>query len=188
MARLACSKKFVRGAFRRPNSAWSDLCATTASGPAIKGASRRRLTQTIHCRWRRICLSASLSPQSQPGLEGRHDLRLDRRGFFILGGGVGPVQSCPEEVCQVFCSTSISRYDDHPAPARGQRRCPQHEAVDSRLTAVPSLPTGSPRASPSAWTRRCAACPNQIAEQDPILTESPCLPRRGEPRFASALR
>jgi transposase InsO family protein len=25
-----------------------------------------------------------------------------------------------------FCSTSTSRYDDHPAPARGQRRCPQH--------------------------------------------------------------
>ena len=37
-------------------------------------------------------------------------------------------------------------------------------------------------------TRRCAACPNQIGEQEPILTESPCLPRRGEPRFASALR
>jgi transposase InsO family protein len=49
-----------------------------------------------------------------------------------------------------FCSTSTSRYDEHPAPAREQRRCPQHEAVDSRLMAVPSLPTGSPRASPSA--------------------------------------
>ena len=36
-------------------------------------------------------------------------------------------------------------------------------------------------------TRRCAACPNQTGEQDPILTESPCLPRRGEPRFTSAL-
>ncbi|SOE97706.1 Homeodomain-like domain-containing protein [Burkholderia sp. D7] len=51
---------------------------------------------------------------------------------------------------KIFCSTSTSRYDDHPASAGGQRRCPQHEAVGSRLTAVPSLPTGSPRASPSA--------------------------------------
>ena len=51
---------------------------------------------------------------------------------------------------KIFCSTSTFRYDDRPASAGGQRRCPQHEAVDSRLTAVPSLPTGSPRASPSA--------------------------------------
>jgi len=87
-----------------------------------------------------------------------------------------------------FCSTSTSPYDEHPAPARGQRRCPQHEAVDSPPDGGSVVAHGLPARFAFGLTRRCAACPNQTGEQDPILTESPCLPRRGEPRFTSALR
>ncbi|SOE94066.1 alpha/beta hydrolase fold [Burkholderia sp. D7] len=67
-----------------------------------------------------------------------------------LDAGGGLFSHALRKSVKIFCSTSTSRYDDHPASAGGQRRCPQHEAVGSRLTAVPSLPTGSPRASPSA--------------------------------------
>ncbi|MFM0085249.1 hypothetical protein P0D72_41355, partial [Paraburkholderia sediminicola] len=60
---------------------------------------------------------------------------------------------------QVFCSTSTSRYDDHPAPARGQ-------PPDGGSFVAHRLPASFA----FGLTRRCAVCPNQIKELDPVLT------------------
>jgi hypothetical protein len=75
-----------------------------------------------------------------------------------------------------------------PRPPVDNGAAPQHEAVDSPPDGGSVVAHRLPASFAFGLTRRCAACPNQTGEQDPILTESPCLPRRGEPRFTSALR
>src|SRR6516165_4314530 len=52
---------------------------------------------------------------------------------------------------------------DHPAPARGQQRCPQRKAVDSRLPLVGGTAVAHrlPAIFTFGLTRRCAACPNE---------------------------
>ncbi|MGF6727915.1 hypothetical protein P3T43_007312, partial [Paraburkholderia sp. GAS41] len=52
-----------------------------------------------------------------------------------------------------------ARYGDYPAPARGQPP-DGGSLVDHRL----------PASFAFGLTRRCAACPNQIKKQDPVLT------------------
>jgi hypothetical protein len=92
-------------------------------------------------------------------------------------------ESCPEDVRQDFCSTSTSPYNDHPAPARGQRRCPQHEAVDSRLTAVLSLPTAAPRELRLRPDAPLRGLPQSDKRARPRLDRIALLPDKGRTAF-----
>src|SRR5579864_389000 len=100
-------------------------------------------------------------------IESRHWLAEDERQQHALRWSV-----------KFFCFFDASALPDYHAPARGQRRCPTAQSCGQPPDGGSVVAHRLPASFAFGLTRRCAACPNQIKEQEPPTlirrTDSAC--------------